>query len=401
MIRHPQADGASPLVLQTPRRVTRRFQQKRIRPRRVCAQQPILPIIDHRVLADVGEIPANQCEMMIPVGLTDFSDAFQRGLIADMTAQCIARIRRIHDHAAAAQDVDRLAYVAQLRGYRMQLQIDTHLVSYDTRMSQLLEWSPLIAFFIAFQVRDIYWATAALMIASVAVLVVHRMRTGKFKTMHIIIATVAVILGSATLIFHDERFIQWKPTVLLALASITFLGSMFIGKQPLVRRLFEGVFEEPLAIPSRSWLVVNAIWGVWLALLALANIYVARHFPLAFWVKFKFFGLPVAMMLFMLPLVFWLSSKTVSPLPATRAQRLRERLESRFAPAQLSVEDESHLHEGHAGAASGQSHFRVKIVSESFRGISSVARHRLVYAAVDDLLKTDIHALAIEASPPD
>jgi len=84
-----------------------------------------------------------------------------------------------------------------------------------------------------------------------------------------------------------------------------------------------------------------------------------------------------------------------------RAQRLRERLESRFAPAQLTVEDESHLHAGHAGAAGGQSHFRVRIVSEAFRGISSVARHRLVYAAVDDLLKSDIHALAIEALPPD
>jgi BolA protein len=84
-----------------------------------------------------------------------------------------------------------------------------------------------------------------------------------------------------------------------------------------------------------------------------------------------------------------------------RAQRLRERLESRFAPAQLTVEDESHLHAGHAGAAGGQSHFRVRIVSEAFRGIPSVARHRLVYAAVDDLLKTDIHALAIEALAPD
>jgi BolA family transcriptional regulator, general stress-responsive regulator len=86
---------------------------------------------------------------------------------------------------------------------------------------------------------------------------------------------------------------------------------------------------------------------------------------------------------------------------AARAQRLRERLENRFDPTQLTVEDESHLHEGHAGARGGQSHFRVRIVSEAFRGISPVARHRLVYAALDDLLKNDIHALAIEALPPD
>ena len=83
-----------------------------------------------------------------------------------------------------------------------------------------------------------------------------------------------------------------------------------------------------------------------------------------------------------------------------RAQRLRDRLEARFSPTELSIEDQSHLHAGHAGAATGQSHFRVRIVAESFRGLSPVARHRLVYAAVDDLLKTDIHALAIEALPP-
>ena len=86
---------------------------------------------------------------------------------------------------------------------------------------------------------------------------------------------------------------------------------------------------------------------------------------------------------------------------ADRAERLREILQNRFAPIQLTVQDESHLHEGHAGAAGGQSHFRIRIVAEAFRGISSLARHRLVYAAVDELLKSDIHALAIEALPPD
>ena len=85
---------------------------------------------------------------------------------------------------------------------------------------------------------------------------------------------------------------------------------------------------------------------------------------------------------------------------AGREQRLRGRLESHFAPTLLVIEDESHLHAGHAGAAGGHSHFRITIVAEAFRGVSPLARHRLVYAAVGDLLKTDIHALAIEASPP-
>jgi BolA protein len=83
-----------------------------------------------------------------------------------------------------------------------------------------------------------------------------------------------------------------------------------------------------------------------------------------------------------------------------RAERLRKTLLARFAPIHLSIEDESHHHAGHAGAAGGHSHFRVRIVAEAFRGMTPVARHRLVYSALDDMLKTDIHALAIEALPP-
>lgn len=85
---------------------------------------------------------------------------------------------------------------------------------------------------------------------------------------------------------------------------------------------------------------------------------------------------------------------------ATRAERLRQKLVAHFAPLQLSITDESHLHAGHAGAAGGQSHYRVRIVAEAFRGMTPLARHRLVYAALDDMLRTDIHALALEALAP-
>jgi BolA family transcriptional regulator, general stress-responsive regulator len=85
---------------------------------------------------------------------------------------------------------------------------------------------------------------------------------------------------------------------------------------------------------------------------------------------------------------------------AAREEELRRRLVEEFAPLELSIEDESRLHAGHAGAAGGASHFRVRIVAPAFRGVSPLARHRLVYAAVADLLESDIHALAIEALPP-
>jgi intracellular septation protein len=247
---------------------------------------------------------------VISIRLPNVADALQRRLVANMAAERIARIGGIHDHPSAAQSLDRLAHEAPLRRHRMQLQIDAHEVGYDTRMNQLLEWLPLLVFFVGFKLLGIYWATAALMVACALQLVVHRLRTGQFKTMHIATTVVVLVLGSATLLLHDRRFIQWKPTVLLALAAAVFLGSMAIGKQPLARRMLEAVFNEPLQISARAWLLINSLWVGWLALLAAANIYVAQNFAESVWVNFKVFGITVAMLIFMLPQVLWLSGKT-------------------------------------------------------------------------------------------
>jgi BolA family transcriptional regulator, general stress-responsive regulator len=75
---------------------------------------------------------------------------------------------------------------------------------------------------------------------------------------------------------------------------------------------------------------------------------------------------------------------------------IRAALERQLAPAQLLVEDDSALHAGHPGAREG-GHFRVRVVSDRFRGLSAVARHRMVYQAIEPLLGKGVHALAIEA----
>lgn len=86
---------------------------------------------------------------------------------------------------------------------------------------------------------------------------------------------------------------------------------------------------------------------------------------------------------------------------STRVEQIRERLAAAFAPFELAVEDESHRHAGHAGARDGRGHFRVRVVSAAFRGQAPLARHRAVYAALGQLMQTDIHALAIDARAPD
>ena len=79
-------------------------------------------------------------------------------------------------------------------------------------------------------------------------------------------------------------------------------------------------------------------------------------------------------------------------------ETIEARLRETFAPDDLSVEDESHLHEGHSGwREGGETHFRVKIRSDAFNGKSRIDRHRMVNTALDDLMNNPVHALAISA----
>jgi len=81
----------------------------------------------------------------------------------------------------------------------------------------------------------------------------------------------------------------------------------------------------------------------------------------------------------------------------SRSTRIRKRLESKFSPSALTILDESHKHAGHPGAADGRGHFKIDIQSTDFNGLNQITRHRLIYAALDDLMQTDIHALSITA----
>ena len=83
--------------------------------------------------------------------------------------------------------------------------------------------------------------------------------------------------------------------------------------------------------------------------------------------------------------------------PEDRVAEIERRIRKALNVESIWIEDESHLHEGHAGARDGRGHYRVSIVAEDFAGLSPIARHRTVYAAVGDLMQTDIHALSIEA----
>lgn len=83
-----------------------------------------------------------------------------------------------------------------------------------------------------------------------------------------------------------------------------------------------------------------------------------------------------------------------------RIERIESRLRAALQPTVLGLRDDSHLHAGHAGARSGRGHFHLTLCSAAFIGLSPVARHRAVYAALGDLMETDIHALSMSLSVP-
>ncbi len=84
----------------------------------------------------------------------------------------------------------------------------------------------------------------------------------------------------------------------------------------------------------------------------------------------------------------------------SRVDRIRAALQAALAPDVLEVVDDSARHAGHAGARDGRGHFNVRVVSRVFAGMPPLARHRRVYAALDEMMQTDIHALSIRAEAP-
>lgn len=87
-------------------------------------------------------------------------------------------------------------------------------------------------------------------------------------------------------------------------------------------------------------------------------------------------------------------------MSSDRVQKIEALLNDSFAPVQLQVKDQSHLHAGHEGARSGGGHYQVTIVSQAFDGCRPLQRHQMVYAALSSMMQRDIHALRISAKTP-
>ena len=153
-------------------------------------------------------------------------------------------------------------------------------------MKFLFDLFPVILFFIAFKVFDIYIATGVVIVATMAQIawVWHRHR--KVDTMLWVSLGLVVVFGGATLILHDETFIKWKPTILYWLFAVTLFGSAtFFGKN-----LIRAMLEQQMELPEALWPRVNYAWIAFFAVMGVLNLWVAFSFSTDTWVSFKLFG---------------------------------------------------------------------------------------------------------------
>ncbi len=185
-------------------------------------------------------------------------------------------------------------------------------------MQNLLELATLAVFIAAYYLRGIYAATAALMVAVAVVLVVDVARSRRIPLRHGLSAGLVFVFGAATLLLHDQRYIQWKPTVFFWLAAVAFLASFWIGKRPLVARLLARALDPEAAIPDGLWRRLNWLWVAFYAALGALNLMVAYHASERTWVNFKVFGLTLVTAVFVFAQAIWLSRR-VAPTPIAAA----------------------------------------------------------------------------------
>ncbi len=153
-------------------------------------------------------------------------------------------------------------------------------------MKFLFDMFPVILFFVAFKIADIYTATAIAIIATVVQIGWVWFRHKKVEGLQWASLAIIVIFGGATLLLHDENFIKWKPTVLYWLFTIVLLGSALLFKKNLMR----SVMEKQLQLPDAVWAKLNWSWAGFFAVMGVINLWVAMHFSTEAWVNFKMFG---------------------------------------------------------------------------------------------------------------
>lgn len=175
--------------------------------------------------------------------------------------------------------------------------------AYNPGMKLLFDLFPIVLFFVAYKLGDIYWATGIAIAATIGQILWLRLRSRKIETTHWIGLIVIVVFGGMTLFFRDETFIKWKPTVLYAVFALALiLTPVLTGRQPM-----KALMGAQLSLPDAVWKQLTLLWVAFFVTMGILNLVVAYSFSLDVWVNFKLFGSLGLTLVFILVQGMWLS----------------------------------------------------------------------------------------------
>lgn len=154
-------------------------------------------------------------------------------------------------------------------------------------MKFLIDMLPVILFFIAYKVADIFVATAVVIVATFAQIAFAWWKHRKVETIQWVSLGLVVVFGGATLVLHDENFIKWKLTIFYWLFAVILIGAALMGKN-LIRSLLAS--QAQMQLPEEIWRLLNHMWIGFFAFMGALNLYIFQHFSTDTWVNFKMFG---------------------------------------------------------------------------------------------------------------
>ncbi len=153
-------------------------------------------------------------------------------------------------------------------------------------MKLLFDLFPVILFFVAFKLVDIYAATGVAILASIGQILWLKFRGRRVEPMQWAGLVIIIVFGGMTLVFRDETFIKWKPTVLYLALSFALVVARFGFR----RNLIEKMMGAQISLPAAIWDRLNLAWMLFFVGMAGLNLYVAHTYPTDVWVNFKLFG---------------------------------------------------------------------------------------------------------------
>jgi intracellular septation protein len=176
-------------------------------------------------------------------------------------------------------------------------------------MKLLFDLFPLVLFFVAYKAYGIFAATAVAIVASIAQIGWLKLRGRKVEPMQWASLVIIVVFGGMTLLFQDETFIKWKPTVLYGLfAAALLVTHPLTGRNPM-RVLMGG----QVSLPAEVWRRLTWAWAAFFVAMAALNLFVAHTFSLDVWVDFKLFGTLALTLVFVVAQAFWISRHAQEP----------------------------------------------------------------------------------------